>query len=67
MVCGAFSFYSIVNGFYDTVGDTDSDDIQRKMQASVEQYMTHVPDPFKWKRKHIFFLLKPVGLSGDRI
>ena len=54
MVAGAVSLHGVVHRLDHAEGHTDSDDIQCEPQTAVEQYVTHVPNPFKRKRKHIF-------------
>jgi hypothetical protein len=40
------------DGLDNTVGHTETDNREGKVEASHENHMGHVPHPFKVKRKH---------------
>ena len=45
-------FEGVVDSLCYTEGDADADEIQRKPEGSVKQYMSRIPNPFKQKRQH---------------
>ena len=48
----AFAFGCIDDGFDDTVGHADPDDVQGIPQAAMKDHVAGVPNPFKTEGKH---------------